>query len=101
MIVAVILAGSVWSWSEEERNRRGHLDHHHVWEERPPPAERWSSKLELYRQHIPLEAEAPHAAEPEHTMLKLTQNNENKEAKNKSSTNKIKYELHDIFKCNF
>lgn len=37
----------VWSWGEEEGNWRGDLDLHHVSEERPPPAERWTTPAAL------------------------------------------------------
>lgn len=45
----VNLSVSVWSWSEEEGNRRWDLDLHHGEAERPPPAERWTAPTTLTR----------------------------------------------------
>lgn len=49
MLSCVNLSVSVWSWSEEEGNRRGDLDLHHGEAERPPPAERWTAPTTLTR----------------------------------------------------
>lgn len=49
ILSCVNLSVSVWSWSEEEGNRRGDLDLHHGEAERPPPAERWTAPTTLTR----------------------------------------------------
>lgn len=49
ILSCVNLSVSVWSWSEEEGNRRWDLDLHHGEAERPPPAERWTAPTTLTR----------------------------------------------------